>query len=55
MFKLFQKKSKTDKLNDEYKKLMAQWHKLSKTDRKASDEVYQRAEQILKKIALEEA
>jgi hypothetical protein len=55
MFKLFQKKSKTARLNDEYKKLMSEWHKLSTIDRKASDEVYARAQEVLKKMVLEEA
>ena len=55
MFKLFQKKSKTEKLSKEYEKLMNQWHKLSAVDRKASDKVYEQAQEILKKIVLEEA
>lgn len=50
MFKLFKKKSETDKLESQYQKLMSEWHKLSSTNRAESDKVYQKAKLVLKKI-----
>ena len=50
MFSLFKKKSPKDKLNAQYKKLMEESHRLSTTDRKASDLKRMEAEEILKKI-----
>ena len=50
MFGLFKKKSEVDKLQDQYKKLMADYHRLSTTDRAASDAAYAKADEISKKI-----
>jgi ElaB/YqjD/DUF883 family membrane-anchored ribosome-binding protein len=50
MFGLFKKKSEVDKLYDKYEKLMAESHKLSTSDRKASDIKRAEAEDLLKKI-----
>ena len=55
MFGLFKKKTEKEKLNDQYKKLIAEAHKLSTTDRKGSDLKQMEASEILKKIeSLEE-
>jgi len=35
MFGLFKRKTETEKLQDRYKKLMAEWHDLSSIDRSA--------------------
>lgn len=51
MFGLFKGKSEKEKLQKQYKKLMEQAHKLSHTDRRASDEIVARADEISKKIA----
>jgi len=50
MFKLFKKKSPLDKLYDEYEKKMKEAHRLSVSDRSASDEKVAEADVILKKI-----
>ncbi|MDY2588044.1 Lacal_2735 family protein [Winogradskyella aquimaris] len=50
MFGLFKKVSEKEKLQKEYEKLMADWHKLSNTNRAASDEKYAQAQKILEKI-----
>ncbi|MET2984636.1 Lacal_2735 family protein [Aureibaculum conchae] len=50
MFNLFKKKSEVEKLNDKYKKLLAESHRLSTTNRKASDTKYAEADKILKQI-----
>ena len=50
MFGLFKKKSKRDQLNDRYKKLMAESHKLSTVDRAKADEKFAEAEKILKEL-----
>ncbi|RZN79260.1 MAG: Lacal_2735 family protein [Winogradskyella sp.] len=50
MFGLFKKTSELEKLQKQYEKLMADWYKLSTTDRAASDEKYADAEKILIKI-----
>ncbi len=50
MFKLFKKKSAVEKLQDQYKKLMSEWHDLSSTNRTASDKKYSQAQQILEEI-----
>lgn len=50
MFGLFKKKSEKEKLQEQYKKLMEEAHRLSTTDRKLSDEKVYEAEQIMKKI-----
>jgi len=50
MFGLFKKKSETEKLQDEYKKLMEQGFKLQSINRSDSDQKYLEADAILKKI-----
>jgi hypothetical protein len=50
MFKLFKKKSEVDKLDAQYRRLMKEAHRLSTTDRKASDAKAAEADQVLKKI-----
>ncbi len=50
MFNLFKKKSELDKLNDKYKKLLEDSHRLSTTNRKESDNKYAEADEVLKKI-----
>lgn len=50
MFGLFKKKSEREKLNNQYKKLMAESHRLSTSNRKASDQKQAEAQDILKKI-----
>ncbi|MEQ8907821.1 MAG: Lacal_2735 family protein [Vicingaceae bacterium] len=55
MFGLFKKKTEKEKLNEEYKKLIAESHKLSTSNRRASDLKQMEASEVLKKIeALEE-
>jgi hypothetical protein len=50
MFGLFKKKSEVDKLDAEYRRLMKESHRLSTTDRKASDAKAAEANQVLKLI-----
>ena len=50
MFGLFKKQSKVDKLQKQYEKLMAEWHRLSTINRSESDKKYAEAEAILKQI-----
>ncbi|MGB5189730.1 Lacal_2735 family protein [Robiginitalea sp.] len=50
MFGLFKKKSQTEKLQDEYKKIMSEAHKLSQVNRSAGDAKYAEAQDILNKI-----
>jgi hypothetical protein len=50
MFGLFKKKSEAEKLQDQYKKLMADYHRLSTTDRAASDAAYAQADEVAKKM-----
>ena len=50
MFGLFKKKSELEKLSEAYAKAMAEAQRLSTSNRKASDEMYAKAEQINKKI-----
>ncbi|MFK7833189.1 MAG: Lacal_2735 family protein [Winogradskyella sp.] len=50
MFGLFKKTSEVDKLQKQYEKLMADWHRLSTTDRGESDKKYAEAERIAEKI-----
>lgn len=50
MFNLFKKKSELEKLNDKYKKLLAESHRLSTTNRKESDIKYAEADKVLKQI-----
>lgn len=50
MLGLFKKKTEKEKLMDRYKKLMSEAHKLSHTDRRASDQKMLEADQLIKKI-----
>ena len=50
MFKLFKSKSKREVLEARYKKLMAEAHKLSQTNRKMGDAKVFEAEEVLKQI-----
>jgi len=50
MFKLFKKKSATDKLYDKYESLMKEAHQLSTSNRAASDKKHAEANEILKEI-----
>jgi hypothetical protein len=50
MFGLFKKKSQTEKLQAEYKKLLSEAHKLSQVNRSAGDAKYAEAQDILNKI-----
>lgn len=50
MFGLFKRKTPIEKLQDQYKKLMAEWHELSSTDKAASDAKYAEAQQVLEEI-----
>ena len=50
MFRLFKKKSKVDKLNSKYKKLLEEAYKLSTINRKMSDAKAEEAAELLKVI-----
>ncbi|WP_157358420.1 Lacal_2735 family protein [Winogradskyella sp. J14-2] len=50
MFGLFKKNSEKEKLQKQYEKLMAEWHKLSTTNRAASDNKYAEAQKVLEKL-----
>ena len=50
MFGLFKKKTEREKLNEKYKKLMAESHQLSTSNRTLSDQKAHEANEILKKI-----
>ena len=50
MFGLFKRKTETEKLQDRYKKLMAEWHDLSSIDRSASDAKYAEAHKVLDQL-----
>jgi hypothetical protein len=50
MFGLFKKTSELDKLQKQYEKLMADWHKLSTTNRSESDKKYAEAQGIIEQI-----
>ncbi|MEO0526352.1 MAG: Lacal_2735 family protein [Bacteroidota bacterium] len=50
MFGLFKKKSEEEVLQKKYKKLMEEAHRLSKTNRKLSDDKVYEADQILQQI-----
>ena len=52
MFGLFKKTSELDKLQKQYEKLMADWHKLSTTNRSESDKKYAEAEKIIEQIEI---
>jgi hypothetical protein len=50
MFGLFKKKSEKEKLNEQYKKLLEEYHKLSTVDRKKADLKMAEAEEVGKKM-----
>ncbi|WP_104734002.1 Lacal_2735 family protein [Hanstruepera ponticola] len=50
MFGIFKKQSEIESLQKKYAKAMKDWHRLSTTDRKASDEVYAQAQSIAEQI-----
>ncbi|NLR93660.1 MULTISPECIES: Lacal_2735 family protein [Flammeovirga] len=50
MFGLFKKKSPKEKLEAKYKKLLEESHRLSHTDRKASDLKMYEANEVLKEL-----
>jgi len=50
MFGLFKKKSRLDKLQDEYKKLLLEAYRLSKTNRQESDKRQAEARTLLSQI-----
>lgn len=50
MFNIFKKKSEIEKLQDKYKKLLAEAHSLSQRDRKAGDQKMADAEDVAQKI-----
>lgn len=50
MFGLFKKKSDVEKLQDKYKKLLAEAHSLSQRDRRAGDEKMAEAEAVAQQI-----
>jgi len=50
MFGLFKRKTETEKLQNRYKKLMAEWHDLSSIDRSASDAKYAEAQKVLDQL-----
>ena len=52
MFGLFKSKSKLDKLQKQYEKLMSEWHTLSSIDRNKSDEKYAEAQKVLDQIEI---
>ncbi len=50
MFGLFKKKTEAEKLQEKYKKLMVEYHRLSSIDRKAADLLMAEAEELGKQI-----
>ena len=50
MFGLFKKKSKKEKLEAKFKKLMQEWHELSTINRSASDQKYVVAQLVAEQI-----
>lgn len=50
MFGLFKRKTETEKLQNRYKKLMAEWHDLSSINRSASDAKYAEAQKVLNQL-----
>lgn len=48
MFGIFKKKSKKEKLEEKFKKLMQEWHELSSINRSASDDKFAEAQDIAK-------
>lgn len=48
MFSFLKRKSQKEKLEEKYKVLMKEWHRLSSINRAASDEKYAEAQEIAK-------
>lgn len=48
MFSFLKKKSKKEKLEEKFKKLMQEWHELSSINRAASDKKYAEAQEVSK-------
>ena len=46
MFGLFKRKSRKEKLELKFKKLMKEWHELSSISKKASDQKYAEAQMV---------
>ncbi len=53
MFGFFKKKSKKEILENKYRKLLEEAHRLSKTNRKAADLKQEEAEAVLKELEKE--
>ena len=51
MFNLFRKKSKKEKLQDQYNKLIKEAYELSTINRKLSDQKTYEADQVMQQIA----
>ena len=52
MFGIFKKKTEIEKLQETYSKMLSEAHKLSHSNRTASDKLLAEAEEIAKKIDL---
>ncbi|GAA4269471.1 Lacal_2735 family protein [Hyunsoonleella aestuarii] len=50
MFRFFKKKSKREKLEAKFKRLMQEWHELSSINRSKSDAKYAEAQLIAQQI-----
>ncbi|GAA5027961.1 hypothetical protein GCM10011506_15590 [Marivirga lumbricoides] len=50
MFNIFKGKSERQKLNDQYKRAMEEYHQLSTVDRRKADEKMARADEISKQL-----
>jgi len=50
MFGLFKKKTEVEKLDAKYRKLLAEAHQLSSTNRTMSDSKMQEADEVLKQM-----
>ncbi|MCR9172111.1 MAG: Lacal_2735 family protein [bacterium] len=55
MIKLFKKKSKKEKLNDQYMKLLEESRRMSTSNRTEADRIMAEAEKVLDKIKAIEA
>jgi len=51
MFSFLKRKSKKEKLEEKFKKLMQEWHELSSINRSASDKKYAEAQEIAKMLS----
>ncbi|WP_413972215.1 Lacal_2735 family protein [Hyunsoonleella sp. 2307UL5-6] len=50
MFTIFIKKTKRARLEEKFKKLMKEWHRLSSTNKAASDQKFSEAQKIAKQL-----